>query len=463
MRGRQIAVWMLALLLAVTTTAAGEPVSALIAAAREGDEVAVRGLVDGHANVDARDAQGATALHWAVERNHPAIVEILLDGGATVDAANRHGITPLFLAAVNASPALVTRLLDAGANPAAARSDGETVLMTAARTGSVDVLRILAERGADVNATEKWRGQTALMWAAAQKHAAAARLLIDRGAHVNARSTAGYSPLVFAVRAGDRETVRVLLGAGADVNQTVPDGTSALVVAITNAHYSLGTFLLDAGADPNRGAPGGTPLHSAVRSRSPDTVAMPNPPPAGDSLAFIASLLDHGAEVNARLAKGPNSTFLNLTGATPFMLAAHAVDAPLMRLLLDRGADPRLTTQQKSTALMAAAGLGFDEGRHTGWSERASLEAVTIALGTGGDINAVDDNGNTALHGAALTGANSVVSLLVEKGARLDVTNGRGYQPVTIAEGIYLGALHKYRPETGKLLRQLMDTTAKRP
>jgi len=295
-----------------------------------------------------------------------------------------------------------------------------------------------------------------LMWSVAEGHGGAAQALMDYGADVNARSTAGNTPLFFAVRRGDQPLVDLLLRRGAELHRLTPAGMSTLVVAITNAHWNLATWLLDKGADPNSGAPGSTPLHSAIRVRNPDTVALPEPAPTGDSLAFIQALIAHGANVNTPLQRGPTSTFLNLTGASPFLLAAHAVDVPLMKLLLAHGADPRTPTKEKSTALMAAAGLGYDEGRHTAWTEPHSLAAVQLVLEQGADVNAVDENGNTALHGAAFTGANSVVRLLAAKGARLDAKDKLGYLPVTIAEGIHIAALLKYRPETAVLLRELM-------
>ena len=282
---------------------------------------------------------------------------------------------------------------------------------------------------------------------------------------MNAKSWAGYDALFFAVRAGDFPSVQVLLEAGAPVDSPAPDGTSPLVVAIVNAHWELAAWLLDKGANPREGAPGGSPLHTAVRTRNPETVAMPDAIPTGNlsSLDFIKALIARGANLNAQLARGNNSTFLSLNGATPLLLAAYAGDVPLIRLLIEKGADPKITNKDKSTALMAAAGLGYDEGRQMRWTEAASLDAVTAMLDLGADVNAVDANGNTALHGAALTGANSVVNLLVEKGAKLDVKNKLGYMPVTIAEGIDVGALMKFRPATGVLLRQLMEKKAVQP
>jgi ankyrin repeat protein len=437
----------------------------LIRAVERGDAAAVRALLSQRADVNAVNADGASALFIAVQRDDLKMVETLIAAGANVRTANRRGVPPLYLACINASPAVARLLLEAGADPHGALPEGETMLMAAARTGSLETVTLLLDRGVDVNARESWRGQTALMWAAAQEHPLVARRLVERGADVTIKSKGGFSALVFAVRSGNPESVRILLEAGGDVNDAASDGTSVLVVAIVNAHWELAASLLDRGADPNKGAPGSSPLHAAIRVRNPDMVALPDPVPTGSlgSFDLIKALVAHGANVNAPASKGQTSTFLNLTGATPFLLAAFKNDVTLMRFLREHGADPSIATSSGSTALMAAAGLGYDEGRHPDWSEAASLEAVKLVLDLGGDVNAVDANGNTALHGAAFTGALSVIKLLAGRGAKLDVTNKLGYLPVTIAEGIHIGALHKYRPEAGVLFRQLMSGSAQQP
>ena len=433
-------------------------------AAQHGDLATVKALAKTKADVNAADLEGATAAHWAAQRDDLAMMDVLIAAGANVKAANHLGVTPINLAAVNGNPAMLGKLLSAGADLWAPVAEGETPVMTAARTGRADAVRLLLDWGADANATENSRGQTALMWAASDRHPEATQVLLDYGADVNAKSWAGYDALFFAVRAGDIPSVQVLLKSGARVDSRTQDGTSPLVVAIVNAHWELAAWLLDKGASPDEGAPGGSPLHTAVRTRNPETVATPDAIPTGDlsSLDFIKALIARGANVNAQLARG-NSTFLSLSGATPLLLAAYAVDVPLIRLLIDKGADPKIGNKDNSTVLMAAAGLGYDEGRQMRWTEPASLDAVKAMLDLGADPNAVDANGNTALHGAALTGANSVVNLLVEKGAKLDVKNKLGYLPVTIAEGINIGALMKFRPATGVLLRQLMEKKAAQP
>jgi ankyrin repeat protein len=448
-----------ALALMVHSAGASSGVPPLVEAVKRGDGRAARLLLDQRVDVNAPEPDGATALQWAVYGDDLETTDLLIRAGAKVATANRYGITPLALACTNGNAAIVERLLEAGADPNSTSADGETVLMTAARAGSLAVVTRLMARGADVNARESYRGQTALMWAVAQDHPAVAKALLDHSADVHARSTGGFAPMIFAVRSGSRASVEVLLAAGARVDETAPDGSTSLIVAIMNAHYELAALLLDRGANPNAGGLGWTPLHAAVRARNPDTVAMPNPIPTGSmgSLDLVSALLAHGADPNARATKALPGvfTFLNLTGATPFLLAAQAVDVPLMRLLVAHGADPLLATADGTTPLMVAAGIGYDEGRQTAWSEAASLEAVKFAVSLGGTVNAVDQAGNTALHGAALTGANTVVSFLVDQGARLDATNRQGWTPLTIADGIHLGALFKVRPQTAVLLREL--------
>ena len=372
----------------------------------------------------------------------------------------RHGVTPLSIAATNGNVTLVDALLSAGADPNAGSREGETPLMTAARAGSVPVVEHLLAHGARINTQEQYRGQTALMWAAAQEHADVVRTLIANGADVKLASTAGFTPLIFATRTGHREIVDVLLDAGAPIDTAAPDGSSALIVAIVNAHYELAAHLLARGADVSSSRLGWTPLHTAVRVRNPDTVAMPNPIGRGnvDSLAFIETMLEYGADPNAVTTRAVPGifTFLNTKGATPFLLAAQAVDVPLMQLLLDWGANPLAATADGTTPLMTAAGIGYDEGRHTRWTEPASLAAVQLLMARGADVNLADQAGNTALHGAALTGANSVVRWLIDHGARMDAVNRQGMTPLNIAEGIHLAALYKVRPQTAALLRDLM-------
>ena len=374
-------------------------------------------LGEQHANVNAAQADGTTALHWAAHWNDLDAVKLLLGAGADAKAANRYGATPLSEAAALGNAAMIEALLKAGADPKTlTTADGETVLMTAARAGNVDAVKILLGHGADVNARENYRGQTALMWAAAERHPEVVKVLLEHGADwkvvsfdretkmpklsaassVTPMARGGLTAFLFAAREGDIESAQVMLDAGVDINQTDVDGTTALVVSIMNKHYSFAKLLLDRGADPNLAdVKGRAALYAAIDMRNEDYSAMParkedDPLP---SLEIVKALLEHGANPNAQLTKnlpgrsGMDSGDTTLDeGATPLMRAARAGDAAVMRILLDKGADPKLTTKDGNTAFMFAAGVGYRD-KNTRGSESEALEALKVALGQGLDIN----------------------------------------------------------------------------
>jgi ankyrin repeat protein len=410
------------------------------------DARAIRALLDQHADVNATLADGSTALLWAAHWDDSALVALLLSAGANVRTANRYGISPLLEACVNGDAAIIEKLLNAGADPNTAQPEGETVLMTASRTGNVDAVRMLLDYGAHVNAKENWRGQSPLMWAAAERHSAVVQLLIQRGADVNARSRVfdftqlmpkqgsvpmnyprgGFTALLFAAREGDLASGRILVNAKADVNIGDPDGTAPLIEAIINFHFDFAAFLLDHGADPNaRDNRGRSALYAAVDMHTLDTSTRPNPVSSDklDSVDVIKALLAHGANPNLQLTdsiapRGPLDVadYTMGAGATPFLRAAKADDLEVMRLLLDEGANPLLATKVGVTPLMAAAGVGWRDGKSHG-TEPDAIEAIELCLDRGADINAVTDKGQTALQGASLRGADTVISWLMSRGA----------------------------------------------
>jgi ankyrin repeat protein len=412
------------------------------------------------------EPDGTTPLHTAVLGNDIKSVDVLLRGGANASAATRYGVTPLYLACVNGNAAMIEKLLAAGADPDTALPEGETALMTAARTGSVPAIKALIARGAKVNAKEGWKGQTALMWAAAENNAEAVKVLIQAGADIQARSKSGsFSAYLFAARAGHIESARVLLDAGADINEKLPDGSTALQLAILNAHYEAAAFLVEKGADPNAAAQGWTPLHQVAWTRRPNTGSnLPGAIPTGrlDSLDLVKILLKHGANINARQTREPKDGFrnqLNRIGATPFLLAAKSADVPLMRVLLEFGADPKLATDDGTTALMTAAGVGiWAPGENPGTEEEA-LAAVKLAYEAGDkSVTAANKNGETALHGAIYrAGSISVAKFLLDKGARIDAKNNLGWTPLIAADGVeYTPNILKRYPEAAAFLRQVL-------
>jgi len=553
----------------VSVPAAGK--SDVADAAMRGDTAAVRALLAQKADVNAPQADGATALHWAAYRSDKEMADILIRAGANAKAANREGATPLWLASVNGDAAMISALLGAGADPNERLPLGRTPLMLASRTGNVAAMTVLIDRGADVNARETLRGTTPIMWAADEAHAAAVKLLIDRGADFKARSNpaprgrgpalgkandprkavaaqgaalaareaspdlgtlnalgggarggggrggrgggrgaggatpagaagddqvddaaaavglvrgrggaadgGALTPLVYAVRSNDLETVKVLLTAGADVNQVTGYGWSPLLVAAQNRYYKLGAYLLDRGANPNLANKGGwTPLYLATDNRNIENGDYPVRKGDMDHLEFITLLLDKGADVNARMKDSTETRtvftnqWLDENGATAFLRASQSGDLVLMKLLLSRGADPKISTTLGVSPLQVAAGIGWVEGITYEWSPKATFDAVKMLIELGLDANAQADTGRTALHGAAHKGRSDVVQILVDHGAKLDVrdygnTDNRGgklavhtWQAVDYADGLVRVGVQSAiaHPETGLLLRKLM-------
>ncbi len=450
----------------------------LATAVQKMDRAAIGQLIVKRVDINAPQPDGTTALHWAAYHDDLDLAHRLLGAGANVRAANRYGMTPLALACLNGNASMVERFLDAGADANAVLPGGESMLMTAARTGKVDAVRTLLARGADVHAKEPRRGQTALMWAAAEGHVAVIEELIKAGADARTPLESGFSPLMFAVRQGHIGAAKALLKAGVDVNEPVqvranpklPEGerpiragTTPLDLAVANGHFELAAELLDAGADPNSNRLGYTALHMLVYIRQPG-IGDNDPGPEGSgtmsSLEFAKRLVAKGADVNARITRRVNltNTRFHDIGATPYLQAAMTADAEYMKALVALGADPSLKNAEGSTALMTAAGLGTRSPGEDAGTEEEVIEAMQVALDNGDDINAVDANGETAMHGAAYKNLPGAVKFLAAKGAKIDVWNRPnkfGWTPLTIARGYRFGNF-KPSPVTVAAIEQVM-------
>jgi ankyrin repeat protein len=459
----RVLIWLATLSLSSIAATLGP--EALVDAVKNHEREAAKALIQQHADVNAAEPDGTTALHWAAHWNDLELAGLLLDAGANPAALNRYGITPLAEAAANGSGALVEKLLQAGADVNThVTAAGETVLMRAARVGNIEAVKALLDHGADPNVKENFRGQTALMWAAAEGHADVIQALLAKGAEPNVRSydrdtklpnmeagtpnapiyRGGLTALTFAARQGQIEAAEALIDGHADINAKDADGNSPLVLAILNNHYDLAQMLLGRGADVNVAANNGrTALYTAVEMHDADWSPRPSHRVTDQhtSMDIIRALLDRGANVNAQLksqaaiekaAQDMGDKTL-AAGATAFMLAARSADVEVMKMLLAKGADPKLANKDGLNALMLAAGESWADS-HKG-TEAEALEAVKLCASLGLDVNAATDKGDTALHGAAHRGADSIVKFLAENGAKIDARNKRGFTPLDIAMG----------------------------
>lgn len=464
--------------------------SELVDAVKSRDKVAARALLAKGADVNSAHADGSTALHWAAHWNDLDTAQLLIGRGANVDAQTDLGVTPLYLASEIASVEMVQRLLAAGANPNIAAATGVSPLMLASRAGATAAVRSLLTHKAAPNARDKSSGQTALMWGAAHGHADIVRALAESGGDVHARSivgkkyinrggpeggsdaeelaraasgmrawveTGGNTALMFAARSGSIECAKALLAHGANVNDVGADRNSALVVAAHSGHGALAEFLLENGADANANGAGYTVLHAAVLR--------------GDA-SLVRKSLARGANPNARYSIGTEARRAGpdyylpdvLIGATPYVLAAKFASPDMMRDLAAAGADVRAASANGTTALMVAAsndhrrqqGYRFGERPTQEALERESLEPVKVALELGADVNAANEDGDTALHVATAAQFNSIIQLLVQNGADLGAKNKNGVTPLALASRRPRGAPAGGPPSgTAELLRKL--------
>ncbi len=474
---------------------AGAAEASVADAAQEADLTMVRTLIGQGADVNVPQGDGMTAMHWAAFHDDLELARALVSARADVDRGTRvGGLQPLWMASTNGSADMIRLLVDAGANVNTPNGTGATPLMAAAMSGSVDAVAQLLDEGAFANARETANGQTPLMFAAWEDRADVIRLLVERGAHVGLTSwvvsmteqqydtdgnrlptrrprapggnsvMGGMTALLFASREGHLAAVEALVEGGANPDQVAgSEGSSPMVIAIANGHYTVAKYLLDAGADPNvANVDGLAPLYATINMRFAPVSWAPNPrtdQERVDAVRLVTALLDAGADPDARIARGlwfsptsHNRLWINPAGATPFWRAAQASDVESMRLLLRAGADPRLATDDGTTPLMVASGIGW-RGNFSQNAPGAWMDAVRFLVELGADVTARDRSGYTALHGAAALGDNEMVEYLVSHGADVDAIDRRGNSPADMAFGPSRFFIPK--PETVELLVRL--------
>jgi ankyrin repeat protein len=472
----------------------------------------VRAQIKQGADVNAPGSDGSTALLWIARTDDLEAAEALLKAGARVATPNALGVTPVYVAAEHGNAAMLRRFLDAGASATTTDAGGDTLLMAAVRAGNPEAVKLLLERGAAVNAGDPQYSHTALMWAVGRDDASIMKLLLASGATVDAATRAGEKPaarppgagggshgvgivrsgvppqgeqqpapggmtaLLLASRDGHLNAAKLLVEVGADVNLADPNGMTPLLMALTNGQLDVAKFLLEHGANPSRADWWGrAPLWAAVDARN---LAVRSGAPTHENgidrkaaLDVIKVLIERGVDVNARVKEFPpmrryllplgSLEWVDFTGQTAFIRAAQAGDVEVMKLLLASGADPKITTFNGTTALMAAAGVNWVVGETFSESPAAWIQAVQLCLDQGLDVNAVNAMGLQAMHGAANRGSDDIIELLAKRGAQLNRPDKEGRTPYVWAQGVFLATNSPVaKPSTMALLDKLTDGAA---
>ena len=419
---------------------------------------------DAKSDVNRQNADGSTALQWAVFEVDVDEVKRLIDEGADVSLANNYGASPMSLAAEIGHAEILELLLDAGADVNSATPEGLTALHGVARTGNLEAATLLIDRGAAVDAREGWGGQTPLMWASARRHPEMMQLLIDRGADVDLASTnrdyqrhvtaegrpksldsGGLTPLLYAARENCLACVEVLIANGADINLPDPDLVSPLHLAIMNANWDIAKRLIDAGADVNQWdlfgeSPLFTILGNYTRKDGGRGTSI-DPAPVATGREIVDLLLAKGANPNMQLFFRPANLTgsTNTRGSTPLIRAANSADREMIDLLLANGADATITMADRQTPIHAVLA-----GRAP---EAQAIELIRLFHAAGTDVNVValvnhreEVRGGSALHYAVRKRYKDVIRELAALGidmnlrdqdglTALDYTQSRGFMP----------------------------------
>ncbi len=490
--------------------------TSLLDAAESGDRAAALRLLSKGTDPNALGPDRTTALMYAAANDDLELVRALIKAGADVKLKNQFGTSAIAEASIIGATPIIDALLKAGADPNTKNPNGETPLMAAARSGKLDAAKRLLDAGADVNAKEDWGGQSAVMWASSQSQPAMIKLLASRGADVNAHGAlhqwerkviteprpkdmnkGGFTPLIYAAREGCVECAKNLIAAGADPDFGDPENITPLNMALLNLHFEFAAYMIKAGADLDKwDLYGRSPVYMAA-----DVSTLPLK--GNGAMAVIPSedpitavdvarmLLEAGANPNIQLKRRPpyrdvpqdrGGDSILAQGATPLLRAARAGDAEFVALLLKYHALVDLPSKEGVTPLMAAAGVEYGtrvtRGRNR--TEEGVLKTMQLLIDAGADLNARElaDRGGgrrgsqvpsanavpsqTALHGAASHGFTSFVELLAKNGADLNAKDANGRTALDLAKGTGGGGgrggqTAETFPKTAAVLEALMS------
>mgnify|MGYP002629523316 CR=1 FL=1 len=482
-------------------------------AANQGDAKMLDTLVKGGADANEVLPLGRTPLMLAARSGHVDAIKVLVNHGAEVNVSeSERGTTPLMQAADQGHATALAELIKQGASVATLSKpvlrDGRTAALGNSEDPRISVRRQTLvshceQPTPDINIMRKLIINGTNDEVMVKLVASGVELTKEVMCSTFVRAGIGFAvaagdnsngfererpqrepdggeltALIYAARSGSIDAARVLLDAGADVNQLSRYGWSALLAATQNQNYQMANFLIDRGADVNLANKGGwTPLYLATDNRNIEGGDYPTRSPDMDTMEFITLLLDKGADPNARMIESSETRtvftnqWLDEEGATAFLRASQSGDVPLMKLLLQYGADPHINTTLGVTPLSAAAGIGWVEGVTNEWSTAQTIEAVKMLLELGIDPNFQADTGRTALHGAGHKGATEVVRVLVAAGGRTDIrdfgnTDNRGsaelaahtWLPIDYADGLVRVGVQSAieHPETAAVFRELM-------
>jgi len=445
-------------------------------AAMRGDKAAVQKMISQKIDVNAPQADGATALHWAVFHGDKELVQLLVRAGANVKAANREGATPLWLASVIGDASILSALIEGGADPNEKLPFGRSPLMIAARTGKLDAMKVLLDHGADVNAKETLRGTTPLMWAADEGHAEAIKLLIDRGADVKARSASverGRGPALG--KSNDPRRAVAALGAALAAGQPIP-GLGQLG-GVGNQRATAGR---GAGGGRGRGAAG---ADGGDQNDDAFVAAFggrgPQPKDGGQLTPLVFAVRTNDLDsVKVLLAAGADINQTTGYGWSPLLVATQNRYYKLGAYLLDHGADPNLANKGGWVPLyLATDNRNIENGDYpVRKGDMDHLDFIKLLLDKGANVNTrvkdstetrtvftnqwLDENGATAFLRASQSGDVVLMKTLLARGADPQIKTQLGVTALAVAAGIgwVEGITYEWSPkDTLEAVRMLLD------